>query len=141
MNRRKTTIIIIILILSISAIAVYNYMLSIYEVIYTVLPADLYADNKSEATIMAIPINAIGRKALFRYVKASYMITEGRELVDIVETDKSKGLLRIKAKDKTGIVKIIAKSPYALLPSPIDIHIYPIIAAVKENPVTKEKGQ
>lgn len=89
------------------------------------MPNDLFADSKSELTITATPINAFGWKALFRHVEAGYKIAEGKELVDILENNGSEGILRLKAKNKKGIVKIIAKSPYALLPSPINIPIYP----------------
>lgn len=139
MNRNRIIIMLIILIPLISLFGVYNYMISIYEVIYTVLPDNLYADNKSEVTITATPINALGWKALFRRVEAKYTVTEGNELINIVENDESKGLLRLKAKDKTGIVRIIAKSPYALLPSPINVNIYPNITAVQDFLIVKKK--
>jgi hypothetical protein len=125
MNRRRTILIVITLILLIIIFAVYNYTINIYEVIYTVQPTDLYADNKSVVTITATPINGLGWKALFRQAEAGYTIAEGKELIEILENNESEGILKLKAKDRTGIVKIIAKSPYALLPSPINILIYP----------------
>ena len=133
MKRRNTIYIIITLILLISAFSAYNYLISIYEVVYKVAPEELYADGRSEVTITAVPLNALGRKALFRKTRAVYQITEGKELIEIVLNDESKGVLKLRAKDKTGIVKIIAKSPYALLPSPIYIDIYPNLVEVKHE--------
>ncbi len=129
MTRRKT-ILIIIFILPILFFGIYNYLISIYEVIYQVTPDNLYADDKSEITIEAVPINAIGSRALFRQVEAAYTITDGAELVNIIEENLSGGTFKLKAKDKAGVIKITAKSRYALAPSPIIINIYPNIVEV-----------
>lgn len=130
MNERKVIFIVMILVLLILSFAIYNYMISIYEVIYKVVPDALYADNKSEVTITAIPINGMGSRALFREVEARYTIIEGAGLVTVIERNQSAGMLKIRAKDKPGIIKITAKSRYALLPSPINIKIYPNIVEV-----------
>ena len=130
MSERKVIFIVLILVLSILSFGIYNYLFSIYEVIYKVVPDALYADNKSEVTITAIPINGMGSRALFREVEAGYTIIEGADLVTVTEQNQSEGMLKIRAKDKPGIVKITAKSPYALLPSPINIKIYPNIVEV-----------
>ncbi len=133
MKRSRAIYIIIILILLISSFAVYNYLVSIYEVVYRVTPGELYADSRSEVTITAVPLNALGQKALFRKTAAVYQITEGKELIEIVKNDETNGILKLRAKDRTGIVKIIAKSPYALLPSPINVDIYPNLVEVKHE--------
>jgi hypothetical protein len=123
--KRGGLISIILLIFFITAFAVYNYLISIYEVIYQVNPDKLYADGRSEIKITAIPLNGIGSKALFRAAEAEYTIIEGGYLVDILKYDKTTGILILKAKNSTGSVKITAKSSYALLPSLINIKIYP----------------
>ncbi len=133
MKRRKAIYAIIILIILICAFAAYNYLLSIYEVIYKVTPGELFADNRSEVTISAVPLNALGRKALFRGIGTVYQITDGKELVDVLQNDEIHGILKLRAKDKTGVVRIIAKSPYALLPSPINVDIYPNLVEVKHE--------
>ncbi len=125
MNRRTSIYIIIILILLIAAFAIHNYLISIYEVIYKIEPEALYADNKSEVTVTAVPLNGLGGRAWFRKAEASYTITEGNDLVQVIQNDGSKGMLVLRAKDKTGTVRITAKSPLALLPSPIVIDVYP----------------
>lgn len=130
MDVKITLYIVVILILLIAAFAVYNYLLSIYEVIYTVEPEVLYADNNSEVTIAAVPLNGLGGKAWFRRAGAVYTIIEGNELVKIIKNDESEGMLVLRAKDKAGTVKINAKSPFALLPSPITINIYPNLVEV-----------
>ena len=130
MNRRTSINIIIILIALIAAFAVYNYLVSIYEVVYRIEPKALYADNKSEITITAVPVNGLGGKAWFRKAPASYEITEGNDLVDVIRNDKSKGILILRAKDRPGTVSITVKSPFSLLPSPIDIKIYPNLVEV-----------
>ena len=71
----------------IAAFAVYNYLISIYEVIYQVTPDSLFADSRSEIKITAIPLNGIGSKALFRAAEAEYTIIEGGHLVDILKYD------------------------------------------------------
>ncbi len=130
MNRRASIYIIISLILLTAAFAVYNYLVSIYEVTYTVEPHNLYADNQSEVTITAIPVNGLGGRAWFRNAPVVYKIIEGNDLVDIIRNDESQGILVLQAKDKPGTVRITAKSPFALLPSPIDINIYPNLVEV-----------
>ena len=131
MDGKAPLYIIIVLVLIIAAFAVYNYLISIYEVIYSIEPNELYADNKSEVTVTAVPLNGLGKKAWFRKAEASYTIVEGGSLVQIVENDIPRGTLVLRAKDKSGTVSITAKSPLALLPSPIEINIYPNLVEVK----------
>jgi len=125
MTGRKVILSIRVLILLIFFFGLYNYLVNIYEVIYKVTPDTLYADNKSEIIITAVPINSIGSRALFRQVEARYSITEGEKLVTIIEENRSNGTFKLRAKSKRGVVKITAESQYALLPSPIIINIYP----------------
>ncbi len=104
--------------------------MSIYEVVYRIEPKALYADNKSEITITAVPVNGLGGRAWFRKAPASYEIIEGNDLVDVIRNDKSTGMLILRAKDRPGTVRITVKSLFALLPSPIDINIYPNLVEV-----------
>ena len=127
---RAAVYIIIILVLLTGAFTVYNYLVSIYEVIYKAEPKTLYADNKTEAVITAVPLNGLGGKAWFRKASASYVITEGENLVHIIKKDETEGILVLRAKDKPGTVRITARSPLALLPSLIEINIQPNFAEV-----------
>ena len=131
MDGKAFLYIVIILVLLIAAFAVYNYLVSIYEVIYTVEPKNLYADNKSEVTLTAVPLNGLGKKAWFRKAGAVYTLIEGRDLVQVVENDVSAGMMILRAKGKSGTVRITAKSPLALFPSPIVINIIPNLVEVK----------
>lgn len=128
--KRGGFISIILLILLITVFVVYNYLISIYEVIYQVTPETLFADGRSEIKITAVPLNGIGSKALFRVAEAEYTINEGHNLVDIVKYDKTTGILILRAKNSAGSVNITATSAYALLPSPIKIIIYPNVVEV-----------
>ena len=130
MNRRTSISIIIILIALIASFALYNYLVSIYEVVYRIEPKALYADNKSEITITAVPVNGLGGRAWFRKAPASYEIIEGNDLVEVIRNDKSNGILILRAKGRPGTVSITVKSPFSLLPSPIDIDIYPNLVEV-----------
>lgn len=131
--KRGGLISIILMILLITAFVIYNYLISIYEVIYQVTPETLFADGRSEIKITAVPLNGIGSKALFRVAEAEYTINEGHDLIDIVKYDKTTGILILRAKNSTGIVNITAKSAYALLPSIIKINIYPNIVEVSHE--------
>src|SRR5574338_1054654 len=107
MKGKWTIITTIIIIFLISAFVVHHYLLSIYEVVYKTTPDKLYADTKSDFIITAVPLNALGWKALFRNSEAVYTIVDGRELVEISGENKSEGVLKLKSKAKTGVVKII----------------------------------
>ena len=91
----------IILILGITV--VYYFVFNIYEVVYSVNPKELFADNESEIVLEAVPVNSLGMRVPFRSVSASFQLIEGRDLVDVVLTDNKKGKLILKAKKKTGI--------------------------------------
>ncbi len=118
-------LIIALLVLSIISFALYQYVFSIYEVTYRVTPEKLFADNQSTVLIEAIPINSFGWKAPFRNVYAKFDITEGGDLVNIASEKQAEGILKLQAKNKTGKVVVLIHSKYALLPSSIEITIYP----------------
>ncbi len=121
-------LIIITLSLLIISFALYQYVFSIYEVTYSVMPEKLYADNQSTVTIEVIPINSFGWKAPLRNAYARFDITEGGDLINIISEKQVEGSLTLQAKNKTGKVVVLIHSKYALLPSSIEITIYPNFA-------------
>lgn len=127
--RRKNIYIylIIFLILILAVFIAYQYIFSIYEVVIENEPEELFADNTSTMVIKAIPINALGRKAPFRKSSADFDIREGRDLIEIIQLNEGDGILKIKAKNIQGKVIIFVKAEYALLPTSIEITIYPNI--------------
>ncbi len=129
--RRKEIILIIILITLITGFFAYTYLFKIYEVEIIVTPKELYADNQSNITIQTYPINSFGKRILFRTISAKFEITEGKELVLIKKLDIKKGLMVLKAKDKTGSVNVLVTPEKSLMPSLIQIHIVPNYAMSK----------
>ena len=105
----------------------YHYIFSIYEVTYKITPDKLYADNSSTIIIEAIPINSFGWKAPLRKSHAEFKFNEGKDLIDIISIDNDTGILKLKAKDKSGKISISIKSKFSLLPSTIEIIIEPNI--------------
>jgi hypothetical protein len=87
----------------------------------------LYADNSSTIIIEAIPINSFGWKAPLRKSHAEFKFNEGKDLIDIISIDNDTGILKLKAKDKSGKISISIKSKFSLLPSTIEIIIEPNI--------------
>ncbi len=122
-------LIILILITLIASLAVYHYLFSIYEVEVKVNPKNIYSGKSSEVTISVIPINAIGKRALYRKVYANFDIIEGKNLAEIVLEDRNDGKLILRIKGEAGKVVVKVKSEYALLPSEIEIPILPNLAA------------
>jgi hypothetical protein len=116
---------IIILLTFIAGFFCYQYIFSVYEVTYKILPDRLYADNNSDLTIEAVPLNSFGIRAPFRNSPCEFKITEGAELVDIIFIDKVAGKIKIKAKEKPGKVSVMIKPVFSLFPSTIEIIIEP----------------
>jgi len=114
---------IIILLMFIAGFFFYQYVFSIYEVTYKIVPERLYADNKSNLIIEAVPLNSFGLRAPFRNSPSEFTISEGAELVEIVFIDKDKGIMKIKAKNNPGKVSITIKPKFSLFPSTIEIII------------------
>ncbi len=114
-----------LIVLLIIMLAAYYYLINIYEIDFDVSPKQLYADNKSKVTISVIPLNALGGHALFRKAPADFKITEGKDLVSIVEKNTKSGFLILQAKERSGTVEVFIKSKFALLPSSVKIDIYP----------------
>ena len=101
------------------------YIFNVYEVTYSVIPRNLYADSKSTVTISIKPVNAFGWKTPFRNATANLIIKNGKELIDILSEDINKGILILRAKNKQGKIIVYIKSDYALLPSTLEINILP----------------
>ena len=127
--RRNEIVIITVITLVILLLVVYQYVISIYEVSYSVNPPHLFADSRSTTTVAAVPLNSFGKEAPFRSVSVKFEIKEGEELIDIVSQDESEGFIILRAKDRDGLVVIIARSEKALLPSLIEINVLPVLAS------------
>jgi hypothetical protein len=126
MGGSKIILLIVILIL-IAAFSAYQYIFSIYEVTFKITPDKLYADNSSTIVIEVLPINALGWKAPFRKPQSEFIISEGQDLITVIYRDNENGILKLKAKGKSGKVSITIKSEYSLFPSTVDIIIEPNI--------------
>ncbi len=103
----------------------YHYLINIYEVTYSIIPKNLFADYKSTVTIETIPLNSLGFRAPFRHSRTNFRIIQGRQLVDIIREDPLKGICVLRAKGQTGKVVVSVKSVNSLLPSELIIFIYP----------------
>ncbi len=107
-------------------LAGYFFLYNIYGVEVKKSSENLYADFNSEIIIEVYPINALGKKALFRKSSAKFIIVEGSELVSVIEHNPAEGILKIKAKGMIGIVGIKIKSDYSLFPDYLEIEILPL---------------
>jgi hypothetical protein len=123
--RRSEIYLIFVLIVFIAGFSAYHYIFSIYEVTYKVTPDKLYADNNSTLIIEAVPVNALGWKAPFRKSYSEFTISEGKDLVEIIFSNNNSGILKLRAKEKSGKVSVTIKTKYSLLPSTIEIVIEP----------------
>ena len=113
------------LLLLIVGFSSYYYIFSIYEVTYKITPDKLYADNTSILIIEVVPINSFGWRAPFRKPDTEFTFNEGKELIEVVFLDNPNGILKLRAKEKSGKVSVIIKSKYSLLPSTIEVIIEP----------------
>src|ERR1035437_2112923 len=125
--RRRDIYLIFILIIFIAGFSSYHYLFTIYEVTYKITPYKLYADNTSTLVIEAVPINSFGWKAPFRKPLTEFTLNEGKDLVEVVFLDNDNGILKLRAKGKSGIVSVTIKTKYSLFPSTIEIIIEPTV--------------
>jgi hypothetical protein len=119
---------ILILFTSLSLIiilSVFYYVFNVYETEIETEPKNLFADNRSVIVISIYPVNALGYKIPFRKINAGFEIKEGRDLIEIVKEDDKNGCMVLRAKNMTGKVIIYIKSKYSLLPSLVEINVYP----------------
>lgn len=119
----KTQYIIIIVILLIAAYFLKQYVFNIYEVSFTLSPKALYADGESTIRIEAVPVNAFGFRAPMRKVAVVFDIMEGKNLVEVVNSDLPDGILVLKARMGSGKVIVRARSEFQLLPAIIEIPV------------------
>ncbi len=116
-------IIVILLSLVVITLLFYMYVFKIYEVVVEKNTDILFADHQSVAEIQVVPVNAFGWKVPFRSSPADFNIKEGADLIDIIEEDNENGILKIRVRDKIGIVAIEIKSKYSTLPMVVEIPI------------------
>jgi hypothetical protein len=105
----------------------YFFLFNIYGNEIRNKPVQLYAVQSELMFIEVVPINALGTRALFRNSSASFEVIEGLNLIEIVEENNSKGLLKIRSKGQAGVVGIKIKSQYSLLPEYLEIKILPLL--------------
>ena len=126
--KNPLAILVIIILIAIIGLASYSYIFKIYETKVETSAQSLFADNNSTVIISVVPVNSFGCKAPLRKSNAAFEIREGKELVDIVSEDDSSGTLILHAKYKTGKVIVYVKPELALLPTLVEINIYPNLA-------------
>lgn len=105
---------------------IYNYLISIYEVSVEINPKHIYADFKTIVTVQVVPVNALGFKAIFRSTTSRFVIIEGNQLVEIIESNSKVSRLKLKTKGLTGTVGIKIYSEHALFPQFVEIEISPL---------------
>ena len=125
MRQKIITIYVLVFVLIIIVLA-YYFLFNIYGNEISITPEYIYADTSSEVIIKAVPINALGTKAIFRNLSAKFEIAEGKDLVVIIKSDEETGTLKIRSTGKTGIVGIKIKVNNALLPDYVELQILPL---------------
>ena len=121
--RKKIILIYLLISVFVLLLGGYFFLYNIYGSEVKRSAQNLYADISSEMTIEVIPINSLGKKALFRKSLATFEIVEGLELIEIIELNKESGFIKIRSKGKAGLVGIKIKSEHSLLPEYIEIEI------------------
>ncbi|MDI6778954.1 MAG: hypothetical protein QME25_01980 [Bacteroidota bacterium] len=84
-------------------------------------PATLYPDGTSTVTVNVVGLNRFGFAVPFKKPEVKYIVSEGKEKVTVVASRSSQ--LILKARFETGIVVIIIKNKYTVLPIKIEIPI------------------
>ena len=125
MKRYGNSLIIIISLLLIIILSAFYYVFNIYETEIETGKNELFAGSRSVVSIHVYPINALGFRVPFRKITASFKIEKGKNLVEIFKEDDDGGLIVLRAKNTTGKVVVYVKTKYSLLPSIIEINIYP----------------
>lgn len=126
--RPKILFIYLIIFIFLIVLAGYFFLYNIYGTEVRKSPEFLFADSKSEMIIEVLPINALGTKAIFRNSSATFEFIHGSELIEIIEVNESKGLIRLRSKGEIGLVGIKIKSKYSLLPEYIEFEILSLTA-------------
>lgn len=121
--RKKIILIYLLIAVFVLLLGGYFFLYNIYGSEVKRSAQNLYADTTSEITIEVFPINALGKKALFRKSSATFEIVEGLELIEIIEQNEELGFIKIRSKGEAGLVGIKIKSEHSLLPEYIEIEI------------------
>jgi len=100
--------------------------LNISRVDFVVNPPSLFPDGESEATVKAVPYNAVGLQIPFKSVQVFYEIETGSDKVEIIRRDKNSITLR--AKQTTGDVILRARLTGDPIPYEIVVPILPQFA-------------
>lgn len=114
-------IILSIIIITIALVS-YYYVFNIYEV-KILTSSNTLIDNKQVWEVKAEPINALGMKVPFRYSPSYFKFMEGKELIEIIELNNEKGVLKFFPKSEEGKISIIVNSKYSLMPGLVEIKI------------------
>ena len=121
--RIKSIAISFIIIILLILVFAYFFLYNIYGIEISRVPDSLFADPSSEITLSVLPINALGKKALYRSSSAKFEILEGNDLVEIVFVDESKGQIKLRSTGKSGVVGIKIKSQFSIFQEYIEIEI------------------
>jgi len=133
MGKNEKKLIIFISLFLVIIVFICYYIFNIYETIIETQPKNLFADSQSVVNISIYPVNALGFKVPFRKICGNLEITEGKDLVDIIKEKDKNGSLSLRAKNRTGKIVIYVKCKYSLLPSLVEINIYPDTSGIKKE--------
>jgi hypothetical protein len=81
----------------------------------------LYPDGTSTVTISVLPMTRFGAVTPFRKPNVEFVIQEGKEKVTVTKRESDKLILQ--AKYETGVVVVLIKNKYTIIPIMIDIPI------------------
>lgn len=114
-----------ICILTITGIFLYYFVFNIYEVEIISIPKVVFADPSSQITVKIKPVNALGWEVPLRKVSGTFMITEGKDNVEIILINEEEGFITLRSKGVVGVVSIYVESEFSLFPSYIEIKFLP----------------
>ena len=112
-------------ILTFISILIYYYLFNIYEVEIISIPKVVFADPSSEFIVKIKPINALGWEVPFRKVSGKFMITYGKDKIELINLNEEEGFLILRSLGVVGVVEIYVDSEYSLFPSYIKIQFLP----------------
>ena len=112
-------------ILTFISILIYYYVFNIYEVELISIPNVVFADPSSEITVKIKPINALGWEVPFRKVSGRFMITSGKDKVELIHLSEEEGVIKLRSVGVVGMVEIHVDSKFSLFPSYIKIKFLP----------------
>jgi len=112
-------------ILTFICLLLYYYVFNIYEVEIISIPTVVFADPSSQITVRIKPINALGWEVPFRNASGRFIITEGRDKVEIINFNEEEGFLTLRSIGVVGAVGIYVESEFSLFPSYIKIQFLP----------------